>query len=641
MAKEEDEIVAIIRPGDYIEELEVQVKAITEDILRKGVPRVNRKYKHIEIPEFGNDKKSRLNWEMEEIRRCREGYDGLPGKYYYYFNHCRIKHKSRGKIKPDFRTMDLEWFKFLEKVQATPGKGIVCIKRRQVGMSWKSAADAVHDCQFSKNFDIGMNSKGILDSQGLLNKVRTVYRNQTDFLRVATSTDRRDAMLFATYEKDKFGNQGKLKSGTESSILVVAPTATGHAGNQYLKLVHDEAGETEELEAIAANAEDCIMQDGIRVGTWIIFGTMGNSDKAGRGLMEFWKNHKMYDLERFPFWGYNELIMDEFGNDNIIESVRWILYNRKKKEKGSAKVYNKFIQKYPLNEEDAFLSTMACGVGNPLIINKQINYLSDNPPDARVGRMKLVGDKPEFEPNPSGHCTMYELPEKIKNGYTATLDPAEDDDVDKTKDSSDLGFSIMARPFGLLPARAVFEYCHRPAKLEDAYKQMALALIMYGAKIHIELNKGGWRAYDWFSLYYPDLLTLPPTTANSLRNGVELKHGVKMTKDRKLQMEGLLNQYLDNYCLPNEAIGWKGVQSKKFLEQCKVFGGKGKDDDLGVSYGWNLIIQQSDKKVAQRESDAPPPQTHHYERTMNGGIKLITSNKPLNTRVIPKSIFGR
>jgi hypothetical protein len=182
LAKEDEENIAIIRPGDYLEELEAEVKLITEDILSKGVPRVDKKYHHIELPDFGKDLKAKRDWEFEEIRRCMYGHNNMPGKYYFYFNHCRIKNKDRGKIRPDFRTMDLEWFKFLEKIQNTPGKGIVSIKRRQIGMSWKAAADVIHDAQFTKEFDIGMNSKGIADSQSLLAKVRYVYRNQNDAL---------------------------------------------------------------------------------------------------------------------------------------------------------------------------------------------------------------------------------------------------------------------------------------------------------------------------------------------------------------------------------------------------------------------------------------------------------------------------
>lgn len=641
MAKDRDEEnISIIRPGDYIEELEVQVRLETDLILSKGVPRVTKKYKHIEIPDFGKDKRARAEWGMEEIRRCIQGYDGLPGKYYYYFNHCYIKNKQRGKIRPDFRTMDLEWFKFLENVQKTPGKGIVCVKRRQVGMSWKAASDVLHDCSFNKDFDIGMNSKSENDSRALFSKVKYIYRNQTPDLRVSSSIDRRDAMIFAVYDKDEYGNKGKLLRGTESSIISVAPVETSHAGNQYLKLVLDEAGETDTLEGIWSNAEDCLMQETVRVGTPIFFGTMGETEKAGAGLMEFWINNELYDLERFGFWGYNELIMDELGNDDIEQSVRWILYKRHKKKAGSTKVYNKFIQKYPLNEEDAFLNTSACGVGNPLIIGRQILNLADNPPDLRVGRMKMIGDEQNFEPNPNGKVIIHELPDNLIDGYTAVLDPAEDDHVTKSKDSSDLGFSILARPLGLLPARIVLEYCDRPAKLEDGYRQIAMSCLMYKVKLHIEMNKGGWRAYDWFCLHYPDLLALPPKEANALRRGVELKHGVKMTQDKKLQMEGLLNQHLDNYCLPTTGSDYKGIQSVKFLKQCKVFGGKGKDDDLAVSVGWNLIIQQGDKKVAKRSEINPKPIPAHRLERYGNSLRLVTPNNSTRSTKIPRTVWG-
>lgn len=648
MAEEKDEIIAIIRTGDYIDEIEKKVMEDYEEIVRKTNPRkVTKKYTHIEIPDFGNDVRAMQAWQAEELRRCVHGYDGLPGKYYYYLNHTKIKNKNRGKIRPDFRTRDLEWFEFLERIQNTPGKGIVCVKRRQVGMSWKAGVDMVHNCQFIKNFDIGANSKGISDSQSFLGKVKFIYRNQSDFLRMATSTDRRDMMLFATYDKDQFGNRGKLVSGTESSIFVCAPGAVNHAGNQYMELILDEAGETEDIEAIFANAEDCLIQDGIRVGTPIIFGTMGETDKAGAGLMEFWKNHKMYDLEQFPFWGYHELIMDELGNDEILESLRWIHYNRKKRENGSVKIYNKFIQKYPINEDDAFLSTAAYGVGNPTIINKQIDNINSTPTDSICGRLKLAnGGEPVFEPNPNyQYGIMHEPPIKgVKDLYTSTLDPAEDDNVTKTKDSSDLGFSIMAREYGLLPKRITFEYCHRSQKLEDDYIQIAMACILYGCKIHIEMNKGGWRAYDWFELHYPELLALPPTVANSIKKGVNTKFGVKMNSDNKMQMEGLLNQYLDNYCLPSPEIGYSGIKSKKFLTQCKVFGGKGKDDDLAVSVGWNLIIQQGDKKVAKNVSEIETSHVRPHFTHKNGVLVRVDKQNNVvqnsRNRNIPRSLYG-
>jgi hypothetical protein len=1046
MSKEFEESLAIIRPGDYIEELEQAVKLETARIEALGVPRVEKKYKYTEIPDFGDDLTAKKAWELEEFYKCKDGDGGIPGKYYYYLNHTKIKNKAKGKIRPEFRTMDLEWFKFLAKIEKDTGKGIVCVKRRQIGMSIKAAVDMVHDCSFNRDFDIGMNSKTEADSRALFSKVKYCYRNQSDFLRASTSTDRRDALFFARYGKDSFGNK-TIIGGTQSSIISVAPVPTAHAGNMYKKLIMDEAGECfspyfrvlmydgsvkeikdisigeyvmghdstprlvtnvidgddemyevegrrgvkftcnsrhklalfhshkgyceltpleylamepkeqryyqlkqtgveyekkdyffdpywmglwlgdgskdkaeivsidkeildylknespiihnldygvyeipdrnglttvnlkslpvrleviekdgrvekfknvnqlcdyynvsydsyaqirglqtppvekphrgrgytkiaehvseirdsyinpttelkklslyhnkhipdcymktsredrlkllaglidsdgykdsrkdryeitlslrrlaedvhelvkslgfsstfilkkgkmkrkdgtvyeydcyrvsidgndlnkiptrlerktvkaesvkrkgrrdplktgfkitpvgrgkyvgfslkdnplflghdylihhncQELEAIYANAEDCLIQDGVRCGTIIIFGTMGETDKAGKGLMQFWKNHKMYDLEQFPFWGYHELIMDEFGNDRIEESVRTIIYNRRKREGGSTKIYQKFIQKYPLHEQDAFLSVGGYGIGNPLIIGQQELNLLSEAPQRTVGKMTSVGDTATFIPDPLGQAIIYKFPEKRKDGYTATLDPAEDDDVAKTKDSSELGFSIMSRPFGLMPPEIVAEYCHRPKKLEDAYIQIALLLKLYGCQIHIEMNKGGWRAYDWFMRNFPELLALATRPGNSLRAGVELKHGMKMNSDKKIQMIGLLEMHLDNYCLPMPDIGYKGIPSTKFLAQCKVFGGDGKDDDLAVSVGWNLIIQQSDKKVAKaQDASTEKSQRPRYEYH-NGHLAINVNDKNVSrSRNIPRSIFGR
>ncbi len=425
MAKDDEEVAGYIKLNEYQEELEKEVAFHTARVMAMGVPRVNKKYTHIEIPDFGDDVRAKRDWELEEIRRCIHGHDGLVGRYYHFFNHVRIKHKSRGRIRPDFRTIQLEWAKTKERVYSTVGLGLVMVKRRQIGLSWDIAADNIYDCTFNNDFDIGMNSKGEADSRNLFKKVKEVHRYLPDFLRpVAQSVDRRDAMEFSKIIKDKFGN--KTKIGTQSSIVSVAPTPTSHAGNQYRKLVIDEAGEQLDLMALWSNAEDCIMQETLRVGTPIIFGTMGETDKAGSGLKEFWMNHKLYNLEQFAIWGYNGLLMDDFGNDLIQDSIRWIIYTRKKKESGSRVVYNKFLQKYPLHERDAFLQTGSFGVGDPIKIGNRILELEKNPPESVTGFMRRdAGGVPIFVPDTiNGKITVYERPDhNRKNGYIATCLP--------------------------------------------------------------------------------------------------------------------------------------------------------------------------------------------------------------------------
>lgn len=601
MSKEPEDKPGIIPKADYRDDLEAEVAYHTARIKAGNPFRVNKKYKHIVIPDFGPDqRREKLDWQLEEIRRCKEGYDGMPGRYYFYFNHCYIKHKKRGKIRPDFRTIQLEFAKVKEEVLKTPGQGLVNIKRRQIGMSWDFSADNIYDCTFNKDFDIGMNSKGELDSQSLFVKHKYVHRNVTPFLRAMVHIDRRDAMEFHKWDKKK-----QQWFGTGSSIKSVAPTPTAHAGNQYRKLVIDEAGEQEDLMALWSNAEDTIMQETERVGTPFIFGTMGDTAKAGRGLMEFWLKSHLYNLRKFPIWGYNGLLMDDFGNDLIEDAVRWILYERKRKEEGSQVIYNKFVQKYPLTEDDAFLTVSGAGVGSTQLRNKRYAQLVEMPAMQVRGWMRPKAEGlPDFVPDPAGKIIVYERPKQLLNGYVASTDPAEDDDVAKTRDNSNLSTAILSRPLGLDPPKICLEYTDRPGKFADYYTQVALALQWYNnTQVLIEMNKGGFRMKDWFELYYPKLLALSPKSSQSAKQGFESRVGIKMNSDRKIQMMGLLDGYWESY--------WEFIPSIRFIDECRVFGADHADDDFAAAVGWSLIQLQSDKRVASALDASEKLKPHH------------------------------
>jgi len=1035
-----EESSTIIPKNEYKEDLEAEV-AFNVARINAGNPfKVKKKYSHIVIPDFkATEKREQMDWELEEIRRCINGYDGMPGRYYFFFNHAYIKHKKRGKIRPTFRAKQLEWAMVKDRISKTSGGGgVVMIKRRQVGMSWDMAVDNIYDCTFNTEFDIGMNSKSETDSRNFFIKHKYVHRNLLPFIRARVSTDRRDAMFFGEWDK-----KTKKFSGTQSSIISVAPTPAGHAGNQYLKLVMDEAGETEII-PIWANAEDCIMQDGIRVGKPYIFGTVGDTNKVGKDLLEFWKNHTNYDLEQYAFWGYNCLIVDELGNDMIEDSVRWIIYERKKRESGSRYVFNKFVQKYPLNESDAFLDASGGGVGDPILLGKQRLHLFDNPPIKVTGWMKPrvenIVSPPEFYPDPAtGQIVIYDrpdpnrtngyiicclpegekvltetglsniedvtldnklinekgdevsikkliqydvlndpiytiksantfretsfthehpilvsehnrkrdytdwrnnrsgvgyhdfdfkykpasdvkkgdwvkipnlyrkksnfdyttrwdnfgyrvdrhtqnplndpdfwwfvgiwlgdgwcerngynitvsfneketeyidrftgvikrlfdreisfltrngstsckfcfqqlntfltenfgkyaigkkipewvkyieedykkqlitgyldsdgsvikterrgveytiefvsinlgllegiqdilfslgvvsglsllrkegvhffkinrspsetkpcyhlrlahhntillakmldnrnnlkleridikaLPEKRKNPeylcfidksldyiyfrirevrtslYTGTVynfecetntflchhltthncDPAEDDDVEKTRDTSNVSTAVVSRPYGLEPPKLVAEYCDRPKKLHTYYEHLAMLIRWYGnSPLHIELNKGGWRMLDWFEQHYPHLLALTPASPNSARGGVMLKHGVKMTADRKQQMKGLITAYVENYST--------FIPSVRLIDEFGVFGERGKDDDLAVAFGWCLAVMQGDKTVAKNTAESlnMNPTVNYIKQ--NGVIQLVTGKQPASQARPKSSLF--
>lgn len=217
----------------------------------------------------------------------------------------------------------------------------------------------------------------------------------------------------------------------------------------------------------------------------------------------------------------------------------------------------------------------------------------------------------------NGKVIVYEYPDpNLVNGYIFTCDPAEDDDVEKTRDTSNLSLCGLAKPYGHLPARLVLEFCDRPKKLVEYYQQVAYILIWYRSKVHIELNKGGWRMLQWFQENYPELLALLPASYNSAKGGVKLAHGYRMTPDRKVQIKGLGDAYVENY--------YHLIPSVRLLDELKVVGAAGKDDDLAMAFLGGLMILQGDKQPAQTQtqSTVSTPSVHHEKK--NGKITLVT-----------------
>src|SRR5882672_4127401 len=212
----EDDEFQVVPLELYQNDLEQRVKeymAISSDL-----PQSTIKYTCLKIPsEFKTPEGRKIFWH-EEFRRCKEGYEGMCGKMYFFFNFCFIE-SIGGKIRPQYREIDNQWFKFIEACQNSREWGIVCVKRRRVGASWKEACDVLHDCLFLKNFHVGMNSKSDKDSIWLFRKVKFIYNNLPSELRHPTTSSTKMFIDFSFNDP-----LSKRKAGNESDILVVAPT---------------------------------------------------------------------------------------------------------------------------------------------------------------------------------------------------------------------------------------------------------------------------------------------------------------------------------------------------------------------------------------------------------------------------------
>lgn len=613
MAKDFEQPATIIPENEFQPELEKDV-AYYLSIAEQPKFISKKRYTPNNPPEKFSSIREEREYQIEEIRRISEGYDGLSGKGYGFLNYARIRDPERGKIRPEFRSKQEEFFQKIISLQKNPGRSLVGFKRRRFGYSTIASWDVLHDCMTTPYFTVGMNSKSENDSRLLFKNIKFIYQNLPEWLRPrATASDRRDFMEFAWYEKDQAGN--RIKKGLESWISCVAPVAQAHEGNAYGKLLIDEAGKIECLLDIWQFAEDCLRINTRRVSPAIIMGTVGSIDKDGKGLMELYMNNEAYLMDRFCFFGYNGLIVDEYGNDLIEHAIRFIVYERKRMESATRKVRETQIQKYPLCERDAFYTVSDGGVGNPQLINNQIIKIISNPPIKRVGYMRRKPDGGvDFVPdNLNGKVINYELPEPGRiNAYVAGADPSDHENVKKTRDSSELALEIMAKPFGLGAPRVVLEYCDRPDKLDKFFEQAAMCLQWFNnTKVLIEDNRA--RMLNYFKEHYPHLLPLVPKSIATAKKGFEMKNSLRMTEERKQQIMGLMEDYIDNYS--------EFIPSVKLLEQHKVFADMHADDDLAIAHGLCLIMLQADKRPASTTENTPT--SAPKLENINGILRLV------------------
>lgn len=602
---DQDDSFKRIPKGEYIVELEQRVK---EYLAVSQVFPVNTTlYKHIQIPDFKTPEHKKEFW-YEQFKRCRHGYQGMSGKEYFYFNFCYIENLQQGKIRPQYRVVDNEWFKLIEECQKSREWGLVCVKRRRAGASWKEAADVLHDCLFTSHFHVGMNSKTENDSKLLFRKVKFLYNNLPREMRVGYTSSTQMYIDFSYI--DPVTN---TKRGLQSDILVTAPTNSAFEGHMLSKWVCDEAGKIPNLLQLWSYTEDCLMQETRRVGTPVIFGTSGDIGKEGAGLRELWVNSDLYKLKRFFFAGWMGLSVDQYGNDAREEAIRWIVYERKRREKLSPKMYNDFIQKYPLTPEEALSDFTSSGLGDIVKINAQKTQLSLNPPSAARGSFRIVDNNVTWVPDSRGPVVIYEHPDSSTK-YVAGCDPADIDDV--TGEPSMLSTFIVSLPTGLHPPRIVMEYTDRPRELNNYYYQTLLALRYYNmAPVLIERQKGGRMISFFQDNQHFDLLVLEPHCGKRLNRPKNYRIGVHLGPYEKSYMSGLIVEYIDNY--------YELIPSIALLDELLVFGTK--NTDRVIAFGLALMTVKErfrpNKKIDVEQKPWVPK--FNYVRDAKGNIKLV------------------
>jgi hypothetical protein len=553
-------------------------------------------------------------WELEEIRRCIQGHGVMNGKMYFYFNHCWIKDNDRGKIQPDFRVCDLEWFELMYWATRR-NKGVACVKRRRAGFTWKACADALHDAMFNNVFNVGINSKTEKDGETLFGMLKFMYSNLPLFLRATTTSNTASEMLFGIKEKDENGNWVLL--GRQSQIVVQPPVPTTFEGRMLKKWISDESGKIDCLEQLFSYTQPCLYDGNMqRVGVPILFGTAGDVDGHGSAFYEIYMKAHAYDLYPYFFSGLMGFMCDEFGNDQPQKALAWIQENREKAKLKSQKDYNDFIQQYPLSLEEAFSQLDSV---HKIDLNKvaaQIKDLHSNPPRAARGFFRFTGQGQavEWVPSDQGMVTIFEHPDKgLSDGYLAGNDPTDTDDT--AKGGSMMSSRFLKKPYGSEPARIVCAISYKPGKVNRFFEQNIMACLYYQARILVERNRGGRMIGYFEDNGFEHLLKEEPQKPGRVYYQRATRKGVVMNEEMIAQMTGLLEAYVDNYC--------EWINDLELLEDLKLFGRK--NSDHSFAFGIALLHLRDDKSQVTDRADKKKGGLGFVYKKVNGRIERVKS----------------
>lgn len=526
-------------------------------------------YKRTVVPDFGGDDEEKRLWWVEERRRCIEGYNRMSGKHYFYFHHCTIKHSNGARTFPEYRRADADFFARVESHLRGENKGwgLLGLKRRRIGASWKVASDILHECTFYWNSDIGVVSKSEDDVKIFFNeKLKFVYDNLPPSFRSKTHKNSLMKMRFGESVKDKAGN--KIARGNSSVITCKAPTDTAWEGTGMKYWLVDEAGKIPNLGTMLSLTKPCLTgADGITIESFaFMFGTAGNEDDIGEDYKNLWYKSEANRFKQYFIPGWAGLFLDKFGNEDIPRAIRFILEERENKKSISDAEYHDFMQQYPLTPEEAFMSSSG-GKFNSILIDQRIVELDLNPPKIKKGYLDWVNperdDSAGFNPSVIPSDIFIEILEHPiqnapKNLYIAGADPY---DHKKRKENSGSGgcMWIMKRVFSEESSdedQRDMDFQSRVpvAKISEAgmdpqafYVQCLMACIYYDCKVLVEKNRYGMISF-FDTEGYAIRLKTKPYKVNSMKQSTQsvYDYGVHMDADTKNDMLDMMISEVDN-----------------------------------------------------------------------------------------------
>lgn len=594
----------------------------------------------------------------EEWNRRRNGYwffnDGeatyITGAHYFYLNWCQIDIGY-----PDYRDRDRRFFYFWEECSKDPSSyGMIFMKHRREGASWKSAALQLYYTTGEPNAHGGMLSKTGDDAKKLFQKTVYVWRRLPYFFQpISDGTDNpKTAINFQRPSKRRTANNKEIDNGAslESSISWMNTTENSFDGQKLRFFNSDEAakwsGESSEKNWYIVKPA---MSMGRRIyGKALFTSTVNEMENGGQAYKNLWEDSDYYEkdgngqtksgLYRYftPSYDGYEGFIDEFGRSvvedpkepimgidgiPITKGSRSFLETRRNTLKSDTNKLAEEKRQHPFDEEEALRPPAKDCAFDAERIYQQLEWL-DVYETAYTVRGNFVwegsrGGKVNFIPTEKGRWLIVpdavpsgdRLSKKDANGYPANMgwivsgcDPYDHTTAadGRASDAASYVFKL-AQPNDPESNMFISEYLYRQPSPEMFYEDMLMQSIFFGCQILVENQKIGllnWFDREGFDKYIMDRPDSAQTKWSKTRKG---NKGVPSSQ----AIIDAITGTTEHYVLTNTGV----VDSE--------------DGTMGNVYFRSLLLDWL---------KFDPSDTKKYDATMAAGYALLASKRSVKIK---------
>jgi len=508
-------------------------------------------------------------WVFIQVERFKNGFivDGqrITGAHYFFLNFFMLIDKKTSKYRyPTFLDFQADFFLEIERAR-TEHKGIVCVKRRQIGFSELMAAIAVLELWFKESPQIVLATDGAEQLKPLWEKIEQGINTLNKGIFAKN-------LRVNTKERKQMGYQKKGSSvwlGNSGEINRVNYTK-GNIGDGVGKspslLICDEAGKAEGLVDFYSIMRPAITDNlsNTMTGLPIILGATVDMTKSA-DLREMFYNPEAYNMLSYEFdgltkpigyfvEGWKMRVIDAEGNSLKEPALKLIHAEREKIQNGTKdeRALVKEISQYPLSPAEAFLDN-GVNIFNGYKLKVQIDALMMSEITLRTGDIEFMDNTWQFIQNKNGRFTIYEDPEYIldekgnmaipEGMYIGGADPIHQElgtsqgaiyihklYNDKAKTTCDL---------------PVAEYLFRPTNPAVFADDCLKLSYYYNATMMVEPTTYIVKDYFNSKNQMGRLANVPRVVTTDISKGSQTKYGCPVNASTKPYVIGLVAKYID------------------------------------------------------------------------------------------------